>query len=417
MKYGCIAEKLSHSFSKEIHGMLFDYPYELREIPREELDAFMQRREFNAINVTIPYKEAVIPYLDEISDTARCIGAVNTIVNRDGRLIGYNTDFSGLCALIRRAGIDLANKKVLVLGSGGTSKTALAVAQHLGCNEVYRVSRNGRDGCITYQQALEQHNDAQILLNTTPCGMYPNIGESAMNVNDLPNLDGVVDVVYNPLRSKLVCDALKKGIPATGGLCMLVAQAAYAAEKFIGKTVPEEKIDAIYRRMAANKQNIVLIGMPGCGKTTVGKELAKILDADFIDTDEELVRQDGRAIPQIFAEDGENGFRDLESTVIRSVAARQHAVIATGGGAILRPENISLLRENGRIYFIDRPLEDLVATEDRPLSSNRQDLERRYRERYDLYLANCDRHIPSDSVIHHVITAIKEDFDYENFGN
>lgn len=397
--------------------MLFDYPYELREIQPEELDAFMQRRDFTAINVTIPYKEAVIPHLDGISDTARRIGAVNTIVNRDGKLIGYNTDFSGLRALICRAGIELVNKKVLVLGSGGTSKTAVAVAQHLGCKEVYRVSRSGRDGCITYERALEQHRDAQILLNTTPCGMYPNIGESAVKVDDFSDLEGVVDVVYNPLRSKLVCDAQEKGIPTTGGLYMLVAQAAYAAEKFVGQLVSEKKIEAVYRQMVADKQNIVLVGMPGCGKTTVGKELAEILGADFIDTDEEIMRQDGHTIPEIFAQEGESGFRDRETAVIRRVAARQHAVIATGGGAILRPENISLLRENGRVYLIDRPLEALVATGDRPLSSNRQDLESRYRERYDLYIASCDRHIRSNSGIHHIVKTIKEDFDYENFGH
>ncbi len=417
MKYGLIAKKLSHSFSKEIHGKLFDYPYELRELSEDELESFMRLREFSAINVTIPYKEAVIPYLDEISETAKAIGAVNTIVNRDGKLIGDNTDFLGMVALIRQAGIVLEGKKVLVLGSGGTSKTAAAVARHLGCKEVYRVSRSGRDGCITYQQAASQHKDAQIIINTTPCGMYPDIDESAVQIGDYPALEGVVDAVYNPLRSKLVCDALEKGIPAAGGLYMLVAQAVYAAEKFVGKTVAEEKLNEVYQQMMLSKENIVLIGMPGCGKTTVGKALAQALGAEFIDTDQEIQRQDGRGIPQIFAEEGEEGFRDLETAAIRRVAARQHAVIATGGGAILRRENIRLLRQNGRIYFIDRPLEALEVTSDRPLSYNRQELERRYQERYGIYLASCQQHILSDSVTEHVVKAIKEDFENENFGD
>lgn len=417
MKYGLIAEKLSHSFSKEIHGKLFDYPYELRELSGEELEGFMRKREFAAINVTIPYKEAVIPYLDAVSDTAKSIGAVNTIVNRDGKLTGYNTDFLGMVALIAQAGIAVKDKKVLVLGSGGTSKTAMAVARHLGCKAVYRVSRSGRDGCITYQQAAAQHSDAQILINTTPCGMYPHIDESPVEIETYPHLEGVVDAVYNPLRTKLVCDAQNKGIKATGGLYMLVAQAVYAAEKFVDRSVPEEKLQNVYKLMMAQKQNIVLIGMPGCGKTTVGKQLAQELGAEFIDTDEEILRLDGREIPEIFAQEGEEGFRNIETEAICQVAIRQHAVIATGGGAILRPENMRLLKQNGRIYFIDRPLDTLEATADRPLSCNRQQLERRYQERYDIYLASCHRHILSDSVAEHVAKAIKEDFKDENFGD
>ena len=417
MKYGLIAQKLSHSFSKEIHGKLFDYPYELREIAPEELGEFMTRKEFCAINVTIPYKQDVIAFLDEISDTAARIGAVNTILNRGGKLIGDNTDFTGMVALIRKAGIILEGKKVLILGSGGTSKTAAAVAKYLNCAQVYRVSRSGRDGCITYEMAAAQHSDAQILINTTPCGMYPDIDRSPVNIADFQALEGVVDAVYNPLRTKLVSDALEKSIPAVGGLYMLVAQAVYAAEKFVDKSVPEEKLQAVFGEMMAQKQNIVLIGMPGCGKSTVGKALAQAFGAEFIDTDQVIEAQNDRPISQIFAQDGERVFRDLETEAIRQVATKQHAVIATGGGAILRPENMRLLRQNGRIYFIDRPLEALEATSDRPLSCNRQELERRYRERYDIYLASCDCHVLSDSVVEHVAKAIKEDFENENFGD
>ncbi|MBQ8684351.1 MAG: AAA family ATPase [Clostridia bacterium] len=414
MTYGLIAEHLGHSFSPEIHRKLFGYEYELKELAPEELASFMMAREFRAVNVTIPYKEAVLPYLDEISNTAKAIGAVNTVVNDGGRLIGYNTDFSGMTALIERSCISLQGKKVLILGSGGTSKTALAVAKSLGCAEALRVSRTGQEDCITYEEAT-RHMDTQIIINTTPCGMFPKIGTAAVDVAAYPRLEGVVDAVYNPLRSRLVCDAKAAGIPAVGGLYMLVAQAAFAAEKFIGHTAPPEKVEAIYRELLASKQNVVLVGMPGCGKSTVGKALASALGMEFIDTDEEIVRQDGRPIPAIFEAVGEAGFRDIEQRIIHQVAARQHTVIATGGGAILREENVRILRENGILYFIDRPLEQLVATSDRPLSSNRADLEHRYAERYPIYCRVCDAHIRSANAIAETVQTIKEDFNHENF--
>lgn len=410
MIYGCIAEKLSHSFSKEIHSKLYEEPYTLREVPKDELDSFMNTRDFQAINVTIPYKEAVIPYLDEISPIAKDIGAVNTIVNKNGKLYGYNTDFMGLRALIQRAGIEIKDRKVLVLGSGGTSKTAYAVAKHLGCREVYRVSRNGKDGCITYEEAKNIHADTRILINTTPCGMYPNLGGSAVDLNDYPMVEGVVDAVYNPLRSQLVCEALNKGIPATGGLYMLVAQAVYAVEKFKDISIPAEKIEEIFTALEREKENIVLIGMPGCGKTTVGTALSQQLGMELIDTDALIVAKDGRDIPAIFSREGETVFRDLESAAIREAAARQHCIIATGGGAVLRQENMDFLRQNGRIYFIDRPLEALLPTDDRPLSSDRQALEKRCTERYSLYCGACDRHIRTVDTPEQVIQAIKEDF-------
>lgn len=410
MIYGCIAEKLSHSFSKEIHSKLYDEPYTLQEVPKDELDSFMRQRDFRAINVTIPYKESVIPYLDHISPIARDIGAVNTIVNRDGKLYGYNTDFMGLTALIRRAGISLQDRKVLILGSGGTSKTAFAVAKHLGCREAFRVSRNGKDGCITYEAALSQHRDAEIIINTTPCGMYPHLGNSAVDLKNYPMVQGVVDAVYNPLRSQLVCDALEKGISATGGLYMLVAQAVYAVEKFKDISIPTQRIEEIFAEMYGAKENIVLIGMPGCGKTTVGTALSQALHMELLDTDAMIVEKDGRDIPAIFEQDGESHFRDLESDAIREAAARQHSIIATGGGAVLKKENMDILRQNGRIYFIDRPLEALLPTDDRPLSSNRQALEKRYNERYVLYCGACDCHIRATDTPEQVIQAIREDF-------
>lgn len=415
MNYGLIGERLGHSFSKLIHGQLFDYDYELKEIPRDGLDAFMKAREFRAINVTIPYKEQVIPYLDEISDIARRIGAVNTIVNRDGKLIGDNTDFGGMLALLRKAGILLAGKKVLILGSGGTSKTALAVAQQLGCARVHRVSRTGEGDCLTYEQALT-YTDTQIIINTTPCGMFPHIGESAVDIAAFSHLTGVVDAIYNPLRSKLVCDALERGIPAMGGLYMLVAQAVYAAEKFTGESVPADAIDRIFAQLVRQKSNLVLTGMPGSGKTTVGRLLAERCGLEFVDTDDEIVKREGRPIPAIFEAVGEPGFRDIEAAVIREAAARQGVVIATGGGAVLRKENVDLLKENGRVYFLDRPLEELVATADRPLSADRDALKKRYYERYDIYCSCCDCHITETATPQSAVTTIEEDANREIVG-
>ncbi len=410
MMYGCIAEKLSHSFSAEIHKQLFDYDYILKEIPSDELDAFMKEKDFKAVNVTIPYKERVIPYLDEISDIAKKIGAVNTIVNNNGHLTGFNTDFSGMCALIKKADISLDGKKVLILGSGGTSKTAKAVAEHLGCLSVYRVSRNANEDCITYETAYSVHNDAEVIINTTPVGMYPNIGISPVSIDRFDKLEAVVDAVYNPLRSKIVCDAIERGIKAVGGLYMLVAQAAVAAEKFTGKNVSEEKINEVYRNLYRSKLNIVLTGMPGCGKSTIGKLLADDLGANFIDTDTEIEKREGKTIPEIFANVGEKGFRKIESEIIKTVSSAQHTVIATGGGAVLNPDNIRFLKENGRIYFIDRSLDKIVATSNRPLSSNKQDLEKRYNERYDIYCKSCDKHIKAGDVAFENMKIIKEDF-------
>ena len=410
MNYGCIGEKLSHSFSKEIHNKLFDYEYILKEIPREELRDFMTQKDFQAINVTIPYKEAVIPYLDFIDETAKKIGAVNTIVNQNGKLSGYNTDFLGMKALIEKNNLSLSGKKVLILGSGGTSKTACAVAQTLNAREIYRVSREEKDGCITYETAQSQHADAEVIINTTPCGMYPKINVSAVEIAKFPKLSAVVDAVYNPLRSRLVCDALQAGIPAVGGLYMLVAQAAFAAEYFTGCAVAPEKIDEIYRDLFLSKQNIVLIGMPGSGKSTVGKLLAQALDMDFVDTDAVIVDQTKTPIPEIFATQGENAFRDLESDAVTQVSKQQHTVIATGGGAVLREENVQLLRQNGRIYFLDRPLSAIEATIDRPLSSSREALEQRYAERYDIYVGCADMHLVSNNCIADTVQRIKEDF-------
>ena len=417
MEYGCIGEKLSHSFSKIIHARLADYNYELCEIPRGELDSFMKKADFKAINVTIPYKQAVIPYLYYISDTAKKIGAVNTVVNKNGKLYGYNTDFSGLRSLILRQGADLKGGKVLISGSGGTSKTAAAVAEDLGAKEIYRVSRSGSDGAITYDEAYKMHGDATVIINTTPCGMYPNIGVSAIDLSRFENVKSVTDAVYNPLSSALVISARERGINATGGLYMLVSQAAYAVEKFTGGSISADKTEEVYRGILRDKKNIVLIGMPGCGKTTIGKILADELNKDFTDTDDEIIKRINMPIADYFAKHGEESFRRIESEVIKEIAACQSSVIATGGGAVLNPDNIKLLKENGTVVFIDRPLEKLVTTADRPLSSNKELLEKRYKERYGLYCAAADIKIDVVSRIEQNVKNIKEVFLNENTCN
>ena len=393
MKYGLIGEKLGHSFSKEIHEQIAHYSYELCQIPQDELSLFLEKREFCAVNVTIPYKEAVISHLDEISDMAREIGAVNTIVNRGGKLFGYNTDFFGMRELILKNKIDVSGKKALVLGSGGTSKTAQAVLKSLGAREVYRVSREKKDGTITYDEAKSEHTDAEILINTTPVGMWPNIYSSPIDIEIFPRLSGVVDAVYNPIRTKLVVDAKKKNIAATGGLYMLVCQAVKASEYFCDTKIDESIIDKIYNEMKIKSENIVLVGMPGVGKTTLGNLISKKLSRPIFDTDEEIVKKAGCSIPEIFKERGESAFRDMESQVIKELYNMGGVIIATGGGAVLREKNVDLLRENGRIYFLDRELGTILPTDDRPLSQNRQALEKLYHERYPIYLKSADVHI------------------------
>lgn len=410
MEYGCIGEHLSHSFSKEIHNALADYDYKIQEIARNDLDAFLKNADFKAINVTIPYKQDVIPYLDWISPEAETINAVNTIVNRDGKLYGYNTDFYGLKALIERENVSLKDKKVAILGSGGTSNTAFAVAKAMGAQAIRKVSRSEKDGYITYAQLYNDFSDCEIIINTTPCGMFPKIGVSPVDLSALPGVEGVFDAVYNPLKSKLICDARARGIIATGGLFMLVAQAAYAVEKFINKPVETEEIEKIYKNLYKQKMNIVLIGMPASGKTTVGNLLAKDVSKIFKDTDDLIVEKENQKIPDIFSQKGEPYFRNSEKQTIADISLENSLVISTGGGAVLNSENMDFLKENGRIYFIDRPLELLVTTSDRPLSSNRQDLEKRYNERYELYLKSADVHIDGAGTVEQVADRIKDDY-------
>ena len=396
MEYRLIGEHLPHSFSKIIHEKLAPYSYELHELRPDEVDSFMRGKEFKGINVTIPYKQTVIPYLDEISDQARSIGAVNTVVNRNGRLCGYNTDYFGMKSLIERLGIDPAGKKVLILGTGGTSKTAFAVATDMGASEVYKVSRTGKEGVPTYEEAYERHTDAQIIINTTPCGMYPAIDDCPLDLSRFPDLCGVIDAIYNPLRTVLILEAQKRGIPAEGGLYMLVVQAVYAAELFADRKIESEKTDQVFKEILNSKRNIVLSGMSLAGKTTLGTLLAKKLDRVLEDTDQMIIRKEQRPITEIFATDGEKYFRDLETEMARTLAPQTGLVIATGGGAILRQENVDALKKNGCIIFLDRPFNQILPADDRPLANTKEKVAALLEKRYPIYKATCDESITND---------------------
>ena len=385
MQFGLIGEKLGHSYSKEIHNLIADYGYELREVKREELGAFMTERAFSGINVTIPYKKSVMDYLDVISDDAKKIGAVNTVVNRDGKLYGYNTDFYGLKALLIHNGVSVRNKKVLILGSGGTSDTAYNVVTGINAKEAIKVSRTKKDGFVTYDEAARLHSDADVIINATPVGMYPDDDGVPVNIGLFPSLSAVIDAIYHPLRTNLVSDAENRGIKACGGLYMLVAQAVYAAALFENKKPDENLIDDVYGKILNDKRNIVLIGMPSSGKTTIGKALAARIGKRFADTDELIVGTTGKSIPEIFEKEGEKVFREIEKKVICDIAVNDGTVIATGGGVILDEKNVLALKRNGVIVYLDRKIDNLIATDSRPLSSNVDALKKLYAKRKPLY--------------------------------
>lgn len=392
-KYGCIGKKLTHSFSKEIHSKLADYEYELIELTEEEIDPFFEDKNFAAINVTIPYKQTVIPYLHSVSDIAKRIGAVNTIVNKNGKLYGYNTDYYGMKSLIERTEIDLKDKKVLILGTGGTSKTARVVATDMGAAEILVVSRKNSDEYITYEDAVKTHADANVIINTTPSGMFPDCDSKPIDISSFLQLEGVIDAVYNPLCTNLVSDAKARGIKAECGLYMLVMQAVVAVEKFLETEISKDVADKVFSSIFTSKENIVLTGMPGSGKSTVGK-LIKIDGFDFIDTDAEIEKRCNCTIKELIATKGEKYFRDLESEVIRDVSSTSSRIISTGGGAVLRDENIHRLKQNGKIFFIDADISRLRATDDRPLSDTEDKLAKLYAERIGIYKETADVIVP-----------------------
>lgn len=391
MEYGCIGEHLGHSFSAEIHPLLASYDYCLREIAPDDVDAFLRARRFRGINVTIPYKQTVMPYLDEIDDAAASIGAVNTVLCRDGRLIGYNTDFYGMRALLERTEIPIRGRYVAILGTGGTSRTARAVAESIGAAKVVRVSRTPRgEGEISYETLSRERAEVEVLINTTPLGMFPHEGGMAVDPADFPALCGAADAVYHPLRTRFICRALELGLPAAGGLYMLVAQAAKAAALFLDDESVIAKTDGVYRELLRRKQSIVLIGMPGSGKTTLGRLLAERSGRPFYDSDSLLCDRLGLSAGDYIVSHGEAAFRREETAVLAELAEKSGCVIATGGGAVTVRDNIRALRRNGLIVFVDRPLANIEPTPDRPLSCDRAALEARYRERLPLYRAAAD---------------------------
>ncbi|MCI6771376.1 MAG: shikimate dehydrogenase [Oscillospiraceae bacterium] len=405
MKYAVIGEKLGHSFSKVIHEHFAPYKYDIVEVSPDDFDAFMTKRDFSGINVTIPYKQRVMEYLSYIDPMAQEIGAVNTVVNRNGVLYGYNTDFGGLKKLILRQGFDFTDQKVLILGSGGTSKTAFAVSKALGAASVLRVSRKGE---LTYENVLSLHADADFIINTTPCGMFPKNDTAAISLDGFEHLKGVVDVVYNPLETKLVRKAREKGIKGCCGLYMLVAQAVSASEIFLDASYDESVYEDTYKYVLSKKQNIVLTGMPGSGKSTIGKALSEKLGKEFIDTDELIIKNEKMPISEIFARHGESYFRFAETEAIKEASAKSGFVIATGGGAVLKKENVDYLRSNGKIFFLNRPIEDILPTDDRPLSSTRADLQKRFDERYPIYQETADEEIFVDGKVENAVRRIEE---------
>ena len=395
MEYGLIGEKLGHSFSKIIHEKLADYTYELCPLAKDELDAFMTAKQFKAINVTIPYKQDVIPYCDVLDDSAKRIGVVNTIVNRDGKLFGYNTDFAGFLYNLNAHGITLKDKKVMICGSGGTCKTVTAVGEYMGAKEILVVSRSKKENAVTYEECI-RHKDVDVVVNASPKGMYPDNGESPLDLSNFPNCKAVVDVIYNPLKTRLLQQAEQLGMKAVNGLEMLVAQAKFAVEHFLSTEIENDKIDQITLELLKQLTNIVLIGMPSSGKTLTGKALCKYIDKTVVDTDAVIVERSGMSIKEMFARHGEAYFRQWEHDVIEEFSKQNGLIIATGGGAIKNEENIQNLKQNGVVMFIDRDLEHLLVTDDRPLSKDTNAVAKLYEERYPLYTKYGDLRVPNN---------------------
>ena len=408
MEYGLIGSKLGHSYSKIIHEQLCGYHYELHPLPTEaEARAFLEQRAFKAINVTIPYKKLVMEYCDEIDPKAAAIGAVNTVVQRNGKLYGYNTDYMGFAWLCKSRGVDFAGRTVLILGTGGTHNTVSAVARDQGAARVLTVSRrpDPAKGELSYEEAAR--SGAQIVVNTTPAGMYPNVGACLLDVAAMPGLEAVVDVVYNPVRTEILLRAQEAGVPVTAcGLEMLVAQAVYAAEYFLDTPFADRagEIRQITASLRAGILNVSLIGMPSSGKTTLGRALAQKLGRTFVDLDQEIVKAAGCSIPEIFEAEGEDGFRARESEQAARFGKESSLMISCGGGTVKRPENIRALRQNGVILFIDRPLEALTVGGGRPLSSSPEALRAMEAQRRPLYEGAADATIPNDGTLDQAVS-------------
>ena len=400
MKSGLLGRKLGHSYSPQIHALMGSYSYALFEKEPEEVADFVRNGDFTGINVTIPYKKDVIPCMDELSPMAKRMGAVNTIVRRaDGTLFGHNTDYFGFSSMVHRSGLSVAGKKVLVLGSGGASNTAVKVLEDMQAHVVI-ISRSGENN----YQNLHRHADASVIVNTTPVGMYPNTGVSPVDLKNFPKLEGVLDMIYNPARTQFLLDAEALGLPYENGLWMLVAQAKEAAEYFGGKSLDDGIIKTVHNTLSVQMQNIVLIGMPGCGKSTVGKMLSEVLGRSFVDSDAEIAKLAGKPIPQIFTEEGEEAFREYESSVLSDLGKKSCLVIATGGGCVTKQRNYPLLHQNSRIVWLTRELNRLP-TEGRPLSQANK-LQQIYEIRRPLYEAFADCVVDNNAELTQTIRSI-----------
>jgi shikimate dehydrogenase len=401
MKCGLLGQKLEHSYSPAIHQLLGNYEYTLFEKEPEELENFLQNGGFDGINVTMPYKKAVIPFLNSLTPIAEKLGAVNTIIRQEGKLIGFNTDYWGFHSMLENSGLSPKGKKCLVLGSGGASKVVQCVLRDLE-GQVIVISRSGEN----HYGNLSRHTDAAIIINTTPVGMYPDTCISPIDLALFPRLEGVLDVIYNPARTQLLMDAERLGIITMNGLWMLVSQAIYASACFTGLHADRNATEKIYKTLKTKMENIVLIGMPGCGKSTVGKLLAEYAGKRFVDTDEEIVKLAQKSIPRIFAEDGEAVFRAYETQVLKTFGKQSGLVIATGGGCVTKAENYPLLHQNGRIFWLQRDICNL-STEGRPLSQGIA-LSTMYHTRKDLYATFADGIIENNGTPEKAATAILE---------
>jgi len=402
MQCGLLGAKLAHSYSPQIHQLLGNYSYRLFEVQEDHIPQFLKNTGLKGLNVTIPYKKAVIPYCQELSPQAQKIGAVNTIVRReDGTLIGHNTDYFGFLSMAVKSGLSFEGKKVLVLGSGGASNTVCTVLNELHANYVV-ISRNGANNYSN----LHLHQDCAIIVNTTPVGMYPNTGISPVDLKLFPKLEGVLDLIYNPAKTKLLLDAEDRHLIAMNGLWMLVAQAKESAQWFTGHHIDDSHIERIYSILQTQMQNIILVGMPGCGKSSIGRVLAEALDRFFVDADDEIAKKAGISIPTIFEQSGEAGFRAIETQVLREVTAKSGLVIATGGGCVTQSENLPLLRQNSTVIWIQRALEDLPV-DGRPLSQANK-LSEMYEKRRPLYETAADWTIENNGSIQDAANAIME---------
>ena len=401
-KFGLLGRRLGHSWSPQIHAMLADYDYRLYEVEPEDLDGFLQNTDLAGMNVTIPYKKDVLPHCATVSDAARRIGSVNTLVRTPAGWHGDNTDYAGFRYIVERSGVDVRGRKTLVFGTGGASLSVKAALEDLGAAPIISVSRSGENNYVN----LSRHFDAEILVNTTPLGMYPDTGVSPVSVADFPNCKGVFDVVYNPQRTAFLLEAEKLGIPHACGLGMLVAQARRSAEQFVGHSIPDETADLIMSTLSRQMSNIILIGMPGCGKSTVGKALAQALDRPFIDADAEIEKAALMTIPAIFAQEGEAGFRRRETEVLSQLGKGSGAVIATGGGCVTREENYPLLHQNGVIIWMQRALERLPSS-GRPLSQQNS-AQTLYAQRRERYGAFADRIVDNNGTVSQTLSQIME---------